>query len=143
MKKYGMVVGILLLCLTAVVQLAAEPSETDAQQVFAEMTAGMNLLAEQVAEMSSPEDFIEACNCYADTAEEYGKRMYAIIKAHPEWAENPPPELEATLAAYGQALMEYDPAMNAITKYANQHSDNEAVQTAMKRLNTAVYSMFQ
>ncbi|MFW6209568.1 MAG: hypothetical protein ACOC7X_12780 [Spirochaetota bacterium] len=143
MKKYGMVVGILLLCLAAVVHLAAEPSDENAQQVFAEMTAGMNLLAEQVAQMESPEDFIEACNCYADTVEEYGKRMYALMKAHPEWGENPPPELAETLAEYGEALMDYDPALNAITSYANDHTENEAVQSAMKRLNTAVYSMYK
>ncbi len=143
MKKCGMVIGILLLCLAAVMHLAAETSDTDAKEVIAEMTAGMKLLAEQVEQMESPEDFIEACNCYADTVEAYGKKMYAVIKAHPEWGENPPPELEETLTEYGQALMEYDPALNTITKYANRHSDNIAVQTAMKRLNTAVYNMFQ
>lgn len=143
MRKYIMVVAVLLLCLAAVMHLAAETSDTDAKEIIVEMTAGMNLLAEQVEQMESPEDFIEACNCYADTVEAYGKKMYAVIKAHPEWGENPPPELEETLTEYGQALMDYDPAISAITRYANDHYENEAVQAAMKRLNTAVYSMYK
>ena len=143
MRKYMMVVTVLLLCLAAVMHLAAETSDADAKEIITEMTAAMNLLAEQVEEMSDPEDFIEACNCYAETVEAYGKKMYAVVKAHPEWGENPPEEMQATLAKYGEALMRYDPALNAITRYANDHSENEAVQAAMKRLNTAVYMMYK
>jgi|SRR6056297_1828857 len=143
MRRSMMVVAILLLCIAAVMQLAAETSNTNAKDIITEMTAGMNLLAEQVEEMSGPENFIEACNCYAKTVEAYGKKMYAVVKAHPEWGENPPEEMQATLAKYGEALMRYDPALNAITRYANDHSENEAVQAAMKRLNTAVYSMYK
>lgn len=143
MRKYIMVVTMLLLCLAAVMHLAAETSDTDAKEIIAEMTAGMNVLADHVEEMSSPEDFIEACNCYAETVEAYGKKMFAVIKAHPEWGENPPEEMHATLEAYGEALMRYDPALNAIARYANDHMENEAVQTAMKRLNTAVYNMYR
>ena len=109
MRKSMMVVAILLLCIAAVMQLAAETSNTNAKDIITEMTAGMNLLAEQVEEMSGPENFIEACNCYAKTVEAYGKKMYAVVKAHPEWGENPPEEMQA----------------------------------AMKRLNTAVYSMYK
>ena len=147
MRKSMMVVAILLLCLDAVTQLAAQTSNTDtdadAKEIISKMTAGMNLLAEQVEQMEGPEDFIEACNCYADTVEAYGKKMYAVIKAHPEWGEDPPEEMQATLAEYGQALMDYDPAISAITRYANDHSEDKAVQAAMKRLNTAVYSMYK
>ena len=143
MKNCKMVVGFVLLCLVAVMHLAAETSDTDAKEIIAKMTTGMNLLAEQVEQMTGPEDFIEACNRYADTVEEYGKKMYSLIKAHPEWGENPPEEMQATLAEYGEALMRYDPAISAITRYANDHSENKAVQAAMKRLNTAVYSMYK
>jgi hypothetical protein len=143
MKKYMMVVAVLLLCPTAVMQLAAETSDADAKEIITKMTAGMNLLAQDVEEMSSPEDFIEACNRYAETVESYGKKMYALIKAHPEWGENPPEEMQATLAEYSEALMRYDPAISAITRYANDHSEHEAVQAVMKRLNTAVYSMYK
>jgi len=109
MRRSMMVVAILLLCIAAVMQLAAETSNTNAKDIITEMTAGMNLLAEQVEEMSGPENFIEACNCYAKTVEAYGKKMYAVGKAHPEWGEHPPEEMQA----------------------------------AMKRLNTAVYSMYK
>ena len=109
MRRSMMVVAILLLCIAAVMQLAAETSNTNAKDIITEMTAGMNLLAEQVEEMSGPENFIEACNCYAKTVEAYGKKMYAVVKAHREWGENPPEEMQA----------------------------------AMKRLNTAVYSMYK
>src|SRR6056297_1108509 len=149
MRKSMMVVAISLLCLAAVMQLTAQTSnanvdaDTDAKEIIAKMTAAMNLLAQDVEEMSSPEDFIEACNRYAKTVEAYGKKMFAVVKAHPEWGENPPEEMQATLAKYGEALMRYDPALNAITRYANDHSENEAVQAAMKRLNTAVYSMYK
>ena len=149
MRKYMMVVAISLLCLAAVMQLTAQTSnanvdaDADAKEIIAKMTAAMNLLAQDVEEMSSPEDFIEACNRYAETVEAYGKKMFAVVKAHPEWGENPPEEMQATLDEYGEALLRYDPALSAITRYANDHYESEAVQEAMKRLNTAVYSMYK
>jgi len=142
MNKQVMLVVIFLLCLVIGMPLAAEPSNAEAKEIIAEMTDAMNLLAERVEEMSGPEDFVQACDQYAETVEAYGKKMYAIIKAHPEWGENPPEEMKETLTEYREALLNYDPAINAITKYANDHSENEAVQTAMKRLNTAVYQMY-
>ncbi|MCF7915629.1 MAG: hypothetical protein K9L66_10725 [Spirochaetaceae bacterium] len=147
MRKIMMVVAISLLCLAAVMQLTAQTSnsdvDADAKEIIAKMTAAMNLLAQDVEEMSSPEDFIEACNRYTETVEAYGKKMFGLIKAHPEWGENPPEEMQATLDEYGEALLRYDPALSAITRYANDHYESEAVQAAMKRLNTAVYNMYR
>ncbi|MFP4567090.1 MAG: hypothetical protein ACLFNX_11370 [Spirochaetaceae bacterium] len=143
MKWHIMLVGSCLLCLILVMPLAAQSSNAEAKEVITKMTAAMTLLAEQVEEMSSPQDFARACNQYAETVEAYGKKMYAIIQAHPEWGENPPTEMEATLAGYGEALTVYDPALTTLTRYANEHQDNEAVQRAMQRLNTAVYEMYR
>jgi len=143
MKKQIMLVGISLLCLVIGMPLAAEPSNAEAKEIIAEMTAAMNLLAERVEKMSSPEDFVQVCEQYAETVETYGKKMYTIIKANPEWGENPPDEMKETLTKYSEALLNYGPALNTITKYANDHSENEAVQAAMKRLNTAVYQMYK
>ena len=139
MRKLLCAAGILLLCATAV--LWADHAEEN--RIMTEMAEAMNLFADRMESLSAPEDFIEAANDYSATIEAIGKEMVAIMKAHPEWGEDPPADVEKSIEAYMEAAGRYDPAMQTATKYANDHPDHDGCQKAMSRLAKAAYEMYQ
>ncbi len=139
MRKYWMCVLVLLMCICGFAW--ADNSEEIA--VITEMADAMNRFADRLEEIDDPEDFISATTEYAETIDRIGKDMVAVMEEHPEWGEDPPPDVAEPLRAYMEAAGRYVEAESKVTRYANDHPDHQGCQEAMKRFARAVYEMYQ
>jgi hypothetical protein len=137
---------VFALALGVLIPAAGMAQETDiqtAKKIFPTMTEAIHLFADRVDSLSTPEEFIQATTEYARTVEEFGKEEVRLLKEHQEWFDETPAELSDVLTAYREAMSRYDPAVQAATRYANDHSEHEGCQEAMQRLATALYEKFR
>ncbi len=147
MKKLSLIVAVLLLIVCGLLPAEEKPtaykSMDASKKIIKEYNHAMNKFIDGVELIESTDDFCTAADKFSEVLENIGPEMGAIYKNRTEWFESPPEALEATIKAHQEILPFYDEAMQSIVKYANAHSEDEACQESMRRLNMAVYQMFQ
>jgi hypothetical protein len=105
----------------------------------------INALTKVVSEFSdsmdtaeTPEDYMSACEALTEGLEVYGKAIQNTMKAHPDWAKEPPTEIDDAINNYIAESDRYSKALKIILDYANSHTEDMAFQEAFGRLNRAM-----
>ena len=133
-----------ILALLLALPLAAPAGEYDAEiTVIDRMTGIMNEFADRMEAASGSADYVTACDDLADGMEEYGSEVVAISKENPEWAEEPPAEVQEPMRRHMAAAGRFEAAMQKAVNYANDNMDDRAFQESFKRLNEIIYNMYR
>jgi hypothetical protein len=107
----------------ALIPLSLFAGEYDAQiAVMDKVTGIMNEFADQIEDASSPKEYANACDRLADGMEEYGPRLMEIAKNHPEWADNPPAEMQESMSSHMIASGRYEKALSGLVQASQQGS---------------------
>jgi hypothetical protein len=142
--RHKMMKTIVTIVILALIPLSLFAGEYDAQiAVMDKVTGIMNEFADQIEDASSPKEYANACDRLADGMEEYGPRLMEIAKNHPEWADNPPAEMQESMSSHMIASGRYEKALSRAVKFANDHMDDESFQASFKHLNKVLYDMYR
>ncbi|MFW6138727.1 MAG: hypothetical protein ACOC7U_06115 [Spirochaetota bacterium] len=139
MLKFKTIIMVLL-ALPLVVAAGEYKKEIE---VLNSMTAIMNEFADRMENATEVSEYITACDELADGIEKHGAGLVALYGEHPDWSEEPPAEVKEPLTRHMEASKRYEKALQKAVKYANNNMDNEDFQASFKRLNKAIYEMYQ
>lgn len=139
MMKYVIILALLLL-----LPLAAAGGEYDEEITAIDKVTGiMNEFADRMEAASGAADYVTACDELADGMEEYGAEVVAISKENPDWADEPPAEVQEPMRRHMAAARRFEAAMQKAVNYANDNMDDRAFQESFKRLNEIIYNMYR
>ncbi len=137
-KRYFIAVLLLVLTMTS-----AAADNTEMAEVLDEMTLVMSDYAAAIESAAVMEDYIEANTALAEALERLGSRLGRIYLEHGSWFQDPPPGLERTMERHMEVQKRYEEALQKAMQYANDHMDVREYQDSFKRLNQAIYSMYE
>ena len=94
--------------------------------------------------MSQTQDLDEMARLAAKLTKELRPLLPDLIKmmkAHPEWADDPPAEIKETLDDYLGANVRMSRAFSRLTKNVNANQDNLRLNEAFAELNKLFYEL--
>lgn len=129
-----------LLVLLSASPAAAAPAYNEELAVMQATVDSFNACAARIENAATADDMAPALSFAADELEKVFPAMIKVTKDHPDWGRNPPPEVRPTMekfdAAYDRFLLK---ALKKATNFANDNSDNAALQKSFGRVNHILY----
>lgn len=130
-----------LLMVVAVAPCVAAPPYSEEQVVLQTTADSFNACADRIEKAATPADMAAALSFAADEIDRVFPAMLELSDSHPDWGKTTPPEIKPIMdefdSSYDRFLVK---GLRAAMKIANDNPDNSALQKAMGRVNTALYS---
>ena len=135
MRKRIFIILLITLCIPLAVM--AQNRYAEEKEVLEDMISSMVDFMDALDNYQNDENIDKIVDAVVTLVEDFKEmvpKVEEIEDAHPDWGDNPPPEMKATMERFMAVGPRFANSMNSLTSIIEEHSDNDELIDALMQL---------